>query len=421
MKPKQRILVFEHTQLNIGDQGFTRQHWEKLGWYNNRHEGKYFTLTPKGIKFQQYVGVIQVGNLVIEILPKVNRDTGDDSKRQWQQVLIDMLRVCHRLKIDSHDKAAVKIKNNSILDTYLELFLQECEAIARKGLVKKYRTVQQNCTSLKGKLLFPKQLQKNLIHQERFFTQYQHFDRDNVFNQILHQALLLIPALSDQRMLKDRVADLLLLFPELSPLKITAATFQHLTYDRKTSDYKPAMEIAAMLLLNYRPDICGGHHHLLAILFDMNTLWEEYIFRQLQKHKPDGYTVISYSSRKFWESEKHPVSRKIEPDIVITDDQDRSFILDTKWKLIPGHGPADADLKQMYVYNDYWQSKMAILIYPQPDHSAGMEYHAGSFSEQGGQPARHGCSILKVSVLNEFHKLDRQLGQWIHEQLMAVL
>lgn len=66
------IQVFEHELLKVDSKnGFSQVHWEKLGWYNEEHGGKYFSLAPKGVKFKNYVGVIQVDDLTIEILPKL--------------------------------------------------------------------------------------------------------------------------------------------------------------------------------------------------------------------------------------------------------------------------------------------------------------------------------------------------------------
>lgn len=423
MKYNSPIQVFEHGLLNIDKHRFTKAHWEKLGWYNDRHSGRFFSLTPNGVKFNQYVGVIQVGNITIEILPKINKYAEDSEKAKWQKVLVDMLRECRWMQVHSHEKASLKFKSNSILETYLNLFLVECESILRQGLVKKYRSVSSNRTNLKGKLLFPQQIQKNLVHQERCYTQYQVFDRENIFNQILFQALQIIPHISQHPLLRDRVYNLLLSFPELKRINITHTTFKNLNFDRRTNHYKEAMEIAAMLLLNFRPDIRGGHNNVFAILFDMNDLWEEYIFRQLHKQKPDHHTVVSQSSKKFWELNNSNISKKIRPDIIITNIINKKiFILDTKWKLLPFNIPADDDLKQMYVYNEYWQSRMAILVYPHSFYTTLPECHTGFFNKKHNSSATHGCGIMKISVLNEnSNSLDKSIGKRMHDYLETIL
>ena len=177
------------------------------------------------------------------------------------------------------------------------------------------------------------------------------------------KALKLIPVISQSPYLKDKVYNLLLSFPELEDITVKYETFDKLVFDRKTSRYKAAIEIAAMLLLNYRPDISAGKNHVLAILFDMNDLWEEYIYRQLYKHKPPNWTVRAQNSKQFWKLNSSNGYKTVRPDIVIHNQtNDTTIIVDTKWKLPDNNIPADSDLKQMFVYNELvWQKRVATL------------------------------------------------------------
>jgi len=412
MKLNKPIQVFEHQTLRISEHGFTSNHWAALGWYNEKHGGCFFTLTPKGVKFNQYVGVIQVGNITIEILPKISQTVEKGDKAKWQKVLIDMLRECRWMKVYSHDKASLCFKHNSILEAYLEFFLLECEGIVRAGLVKKYRSVDSNCTALKGKLLFGKHIQHNIVHKENFYTRHQVYDSENIFNQVLFKALQLIPSICQSPFLNDRVYSLLLSFPELDDIRVTASTFEKMVFNRKTLRYKEAIEIAAMLLLNYRPDISTGKNHVLAILFDMNDLWEEYIYRQLYKNRPADWIIQSQNSKLFWKFEGNSYGKTIRPDIVIHHSGlDKKIVLDTKWKLPENNVPADADLKQMFVYNEYWTGRNALLVYPHAVHREEPVYCEGQFEKKGTATTTHKCGILKVPVLDKGNEnLDRTIG-----------
>jgi 5-methylcytosine-specific restriction enzyme subunit McrC len=419
MRNNKPIQVFEYKPLLIGEHGFKQEHWNALGWYNEKHSGRFFTLTPKGVKFNQFVGVIQVGNITIEILPKISQIAEKGDKAKWQKVLIDMLRECRWMQVYAHDKASLRFKPNSILEAYLELFLNECEQLLREGLVKKYRLVENNCNALKGKLLFQKQIQINSVHKERFYTRHQVFDRENVFNQILLKALKLIPNISQSPILKDKVYNLLLAFPELADKAVNQETFQNLVYDRKTTRYKNAIEIAAMLLLNYRPDISNGQNHVLAILFDMNDLWEEYIYRQLYKSKPPGWVISPQNSKPFWKLKEGNSSKSVRPDIVIHDKlRDTKIILDTKWKIPNNNIPSDEDLKQMFVYNEYWTSMNALLVYPKASYSEIPIHTEGSFVKKTNASKTHHCGLMKMAVLDEKNsKLDLTIGKRINDFL----
>ena len=419
MRNNKLIQVFEHKHLSIGEHGFSKSHWEALGWYNEKHGGYFFSLTPKAVKFNQFVGVIQVGNLTIEILPKISQVGENADKAKWQKVLIDMLRECRWMQVYVQDKAALQFKPNSILEAYLELFVQECEDVIREGLIKKYRAVANNCTALKGKLLFNKQIQINLVHKERFYTRHQVFDRENVFNQILLKALRLIPILSQSPYLKDRVSKLLLSFPELVDITVNHETFEKLVFDRKTIRYREAIEIAAMLLMNYRPDISTGQNHVLSILFDMNDLCEEYIYRQIYKFKPRNWNIRSQNSKQFWKLNSSTSFKTVRPDIVIHNlTNDTKIILDTKWKIPDNNIPADADLKQMFVYNEYWAGQNALLVYPNAVYTEKPDYQEGTFVKKEMVIATHSCGVMKMAVLDiKNMTLDNTIGKRINEFL----
>ncbi len=55
-QPKQ---VFEYTTLVVKKIPVSkRRHWQLLGWYNEAHGGRYFDLTPNGVRFKQFVRVV---------------------------------------------------------------------------------------------------------------------------------------------------------------------------------------------------------------------------------------------------------------------------------------------------------------------------------------------------------------------------
>lgn len=408
MQNNKPIQVFEHSILNYDTNGFTKSHWEEMGWYNENHGGLFFTLTPKGVKFNQYVGVIQVGSVTIEILPKIGRTVVEKDKGKWQKVLLDMLRECRWMRVFANEKAALRFKPNSILEAYLELFINECEILVREGLIKKYRSQSENCTALKGKLLFSRQIQKNNIHQERFYTRHTVFDRENLFNQILIKAIKLIPVFSNSPALRDKVYNLILSFPELENISVNSETFNKLVFDRKSDRYQEAIEIAGMILLNYRPDISTDQNHILAILFDMNDLWEEYVYRQLVRFKPMHWSVKVQNSKTFWALQDNRRHKTIRPDIFIFDhEKNKGLVVDTKWKLPEDDIPADSDLKQMFVYNEYWESNTAVLFYPKSEYVDVPLYTKGCYIKKD-----HHCGILKMSVLDQGNQtLDKSMGQ----------
>lgn len=402
------IRLFEYDKLIVTEEagGFNDRHWRALSRYNEEYGNRFFTTLHNGVKFKEYVGVLQVENLTIEILPKVDRS--DPNVDTWQAILLEMLRECKWMQVHAHQEASLRLKHNSILDAYLEVYLNSCVRLLYEGLVKKYRQQEGNLYALKGKLKFSGHISRNIVHQERFYTEHSIYNQDNIFNRILLKALRTIPRFTNSPLLKDKLGRLLLDFPDLPDMEVRAKTFQNLVYDRKTERYKSAMEIAAMLLLNYRPDVRGGRNHVLAILFDMNELWEEYFYRRLRHSLPEGWTIEAQARKVFWEMTDKNVHKNIKPDVVIRipGEKEKVVIIDTKWKMPGNDIPSDADLRQVFVYNKYWGAGLGILVYPQPEQEKAFEWLEGCYINE-----RSRCVVSKINVLNEEKQLRRDLTQ----------
>lgn len=356
MNKKKFIQVFEHQKLRYDDSGiFRKHHFDAMVKFNELHQNKYFTIIHKGIRFGSYVGVIQIGGLTIEILPKADTNENADTNL-WQNVLLNMLKVCKKIQVESISETQLKKRYHSILDVYFELYLNEVERLVKKGLIKKYRKNQSNQNALKGKLLFAQNIQQNLVHKERFYCEHQVYDQNHLLHQILYKGLLVLKTFVNDS-LKDKLNRLLFNFQDFENINIQKKHFDKIIIDRKNHDYQKAIDIAKIIILNYSPSLNYGNENLLTLLFDMNALWEEYIFRILQKHKTDEIQVSFQNSDKFWEN------KRIRPDIVLKT-KNETFVIDTKWKIIEANNPSDDDLKQMFVYNLHWKAEKTLLLYP---------------------------------------------------------
>jgi len=386
MSSRRFIQVFEYEKLRYDDSGiFRKHHFDAMVKFNELHQNKYFTIIHKGIRFRSYVGVIQIGRLTIEILPKADNNE-DSNKNLWQSILLNMLKVCKRIQIETVSETQLKKRYNSILDIYFELYLTEIEKLIKKGLIKQYRKVRSNQNALKGKLIFSKNIQHNIVHKERFYCEHTSYDKNHLIHQILYKGLLILKGFINDS-LKDKLNRILFEFEEINEITIHKNHFEKIVLNRKNKDYEKALEIAKIIILNYSPNLNYGNENLLTLLFDMNVLWEEYIFRILKKHKPENMSVSFQNSDKFWEN------KRIRPDIVLKTPEE-TFIIDTKWKIVESNNPSDDDLKQMFVYNLHWKAEKSLLLYPKTNQS---DSHFGKFHYNN---LENKCKLAFINIID---------------------
>ena len=367
------IYKFEHGFLAVEEDGFSNTHFQLLAKYLEKQKKSYLFETSyrkgkNGIKFNSYVGVITVKDLTIYVLPKADKDANDGDKDLWSKRLFFMLLQVRKLNVQTTSPANLQWKPNVLLNIFLKKFLDEVAVLLNRGLIKTYRKTDGNRTALKGKLLFNKQIAYNCVHQERFYVRYTTYDYNHILNRIIRQALLAICDITNSSDIKGRATSTLFNFPELDEIAVTPELFSRLIFDRKREDYRNVIKLAEMILLNYSPDLHHGNNHVWTLMFDMNKLWEEFVFVTLRR-KLIGCTVSAQKQKTLWESDNN--RKTVRADIVVEKDGD-VFVLDTKWKMPRYDGkivPSDADLHQMYVYLDVYKNegikaKKVALLYP---------------------------------------------------------
>jgi 5-methylcytosine-specific restriction enzyme subunit McrC len=416
------IQVFEYTTLPVGE-GFSLSHFNCLVQHNERHGNRFFEVGLNRIHFRNYVGVIQVGNLTIEILPKADKDPiSKNQKNKWQGALIDMLRQSGFIRVASLSDARLRLQLSSLLDIYFESFLVEVDKLVHHGLVRKYRQTCGNLSALKGRILFRQHIAKNLVHGERFFTAHVFYDRNNPFNQILLIALDVLIRVSSNFHLVGIARSLTSLFQGVSDIEVTEQTFNRLPYNRNTERYRKAVQLARLIILNYSPDLRGGKEDVLAILFDMNSLFERFVYAQLkQAEAKQALRRISFKaqvSRRFWSADR--MQKSIRPDIIAqigTGPDHERVVVDTKWK-IPNDGrPGDADLQQMHTYNVQFGARRSFLLYPRVGNQVDIQ---GRFSQgEALQPSfDHNCKMLFLELFDG-NKLRNDIGEELIQMLTS--
>lgn len=413
------IRVFEHERLKIGDRRrgvdgaevvFQARDFDALAFFSEKQPRPLFEIGHRSVRFSNFVGYLEVGALGIEILPKADRGVRGPAAAPWRDALLDMIAVAYGLRLFQPMDARLALRDGNLFDVYIQRFLSEVETLVHRGLVRGYRRVHENRSAFRGRLLVAENIRKNLVLAQRIFVEHEIYDHDILVNQALQAALAVLDRSSLGGSLRSRLVRARGAFPEHVSDDIDLVALDRMVLTRNTEPYAMALRLARLILEHRAPTLRAGRTQVLALLFDMNALWERYVAALLRRSAPDSVRVIEQDGRRFWKAPRARV-RKVRPDILVTERAgEASLVLDTKWKVPARGNPSDDDLKQMFVYNELYACSRSLLVYPQ---ASGAEACDGAFHSGG-----HACGTRFLSFFDDAGRYSRAVAI---EQVLGLL
>ena len=360
------LVVSEHQRLVVGEAvltpagtttTFTSDCFDLLARFVDRTRCPAFRIGYRSVTVGHHVGYLRVGPLRLEILPKLA-----SADLPWRDLLVHMINESADVRLTLGAASPLQKRPRDLFDLLVARFVDLAERIARDGLARTYREVEENGTVLRGRLLVPQHVRANVAHRERVFTAYEVWDANNVANRILHAGLRAVARTTSRADLRARGEQLLAAFPEFDDGRIQASYFLRVPHDRRTARYREALVLARMLLFGERPDLRWGELDVVSLLFDMNQLFESYVAARLRRIS--GLRVRAQSRLAFWKG--NDGSRRIlKPDLIVNTAAGTAVVLDTKWKVLrENNRPSDEDLRQLYAYVEHVEAREGFLVYP---------------------------------------------------------
>ncbi|MCG8014607.1 MAG: McrC family protein [Candidatus Thiodiazotropha sp. 'RUGA'] len=370
------LSVIEHESLQIlrsrgrGQKALDYSHADTLARLEKELSTRAWSWGNQQIKFGHYCGVISLGNLSIEILPKIyglEVDLGSS-----RAALVRMLSKARRLKLRRAGTAGIALQKHSLLDVFILHFCDQLHAEMMQGMIRTYIERNENLNVLRGRLRIEQQLKQNLTHRERLFCQYDELSDDNVHNQILKHVLKILQKIAIGNRVRIHVAELLMRFDPISDIAVDIDLLNSLRFDRSTARYESIFEQCKWFLMGLYPDVLSGKETCVSLLFDMNHLFELYIGAELRKNAwSKGLRVREQGPQKFlarrMDGDQNVFMMK--PDISFLNKKNQVVaIADAKWKLLDEGqrklGIIQADLYQMESYATRYRVKQLFMVYP---------------------------------------------------------
>ncbi|MCT7495585.1 McrC family protein [Aliarcobacter cryaerophilus] len=362
---------FEYLQYkdNTKDNFIKKETFDSLEKFvlENEKTAQYLKITTKNgfgkvLQTQNYVGVIQTKDgTTIEILPKIKNATTEKSK----DILIKMLKTLKNSPFKNSSVANLKSSKIPLFEIFISMFLEELTVLVRNGIKSDYISKEENLKFLKGKLKISEQIKYNTIHKERFFVQYEEFISNRVENRLIKTTLQFLYNKSKLNKNQQRIREFLFVFDEIEISHNIKTDFSKIKLNRQMKDYQQVLLWCKTFLFENSFSPYKGNDIAFALLFDMNLLFESFVYSYLKKSS--NFQDIKSQDRTHHLAYENGIGRfRLKPDIVINGGK---IIADTKWKILSEdkayNGVLQDDMYQLYAYGTkYDNCEKIYLIYP---------------------------------------------------------
>ena len=371
MKKEFILKEFEYLQYkdNTKDNFIKKETFDSLEKFvlENEKTAQYLKITTKNgfgkvLQAQNYVGVIQTKDgTTIEILPKIKNATTEKSK----DILIKMLKTLKNSPFKNLSVTNLKSSKIPLFEIFISMFLEELTVLVRNGIKSDYISKEENLKFLKGKLKISEQIKYNTIHKERFFVQYEEFISNRVENRLIKTTLQFLYNKSKLNKNQQRIREFLFVFDEIEISHNIKTDFSKIKLNRQMKDYEQVLLWCKTFLFENSFSPYKGNDIAFALLFDMNLLFESFVYSYLKKSS--NFQYIKSQDKTHHLAYENGIGRfRLKPDIVINSGK---IIADTKWKILSEdkayNGVLQDDMYQLYAYGTkYDNCEKIYLIYP---------------------------------------------------------
>ena len=171
---------------------------------------------------------------------------------------------------------------------------------------------------------------------------------------------------------RRRLAELSLAFADVRVVPLAMLPWNRVALDRTNGAWASLLRLAKLLLGKRFQTTSSGSAPGFSLLFEMNSLFEEYIGLTLRsalvrsgidvrlQGPRDHALVADDDTRRF----------ATKPDIVLSYEGEHVLIIDTKWKRLEGavskanRGVGQDDVYQMMAYAQVYRCSRLMLLYP---------------------------------------------------------
>lgn len=361
--PRTTRQIHEHQEIPYADLRSVQELEELVETSGKR----IFAFLRRQLRAQQYVGLVQTSSETIEILPKVY-----PKDSQNLGFLILLLRLTGIADLRPIGTAGLETFRGSFLQIWIRHFADTLHQLLTHRFKRQYVEVERTTGFIRGRLQIENMQTGREELSGQFPCQYELHTPDHRMNQVLKGCARLLHRDACAPQVRSRLRGCLDALVGVTDRPVSASDLDRIHLNRLNREYESILRLCRLLLEDSTLGIRSGAADQLALVFNMNRLFEsaiESLLRRFQDQLRIGGHPIEHVNRQvslgtlFGEF-------AMQVDVVVTDDRGQRTLIDTKYKTV-GHsdrnsGLSQSDFYQMHAYATAGDRSYdrVVLLYP---------------------------------------------------------
>lgn len=369
----------------------------------------------RALRARGVVGILAAKDCSLEILPKIDVASGESADLQnaaSRKCLIHMLAVALNLKLDPGSITNLAWQRETLLEILIRIFCDKLTEAVRKGMPRRYLEEEDDLPALRGRLNLARQFTRHAVNPSRLACRFDVLSEDTALNRIMKATVAHLSQMSRSLANQQRLRELAFVYADITEISPPALRWDEVVIDRTNRPWQDLLGMARLFLQGRYQTTTGGAGQGTALLFEMNTLFEEYVGRLISQALARTDLAVSLQGGRLpcLTAETNEKLFQTKPDILVRRKGTVTHVIDTKWKRIssrrddPEQGVSQGDVYQMMAYAQLYRAPRLTLLYP---------HHPGLGSEERVH-ARHRITghdtileIASIDVANRNNMLDR--------------
>lgn len=303
-------------------------------------------------------------------------------KNIYYMVLYAFEHIKNKSEIKDKDLENLKTVN----DVVATIFLSEVTKIVKKGIIKKYNSIEEETNMIKGRINVKESMK---LFNAKLNCTFDEFNANNKLNAVLKYTLNILIFL-DNKYISNKARKLFHSFDDVEYKQFNLSDIYKIEFDRLSRDYEYAVKLAAFIISGSIPTDKVNKVKFIDILKNdevMSNIFEKFLLNFYKIHtsyKVSGSKQIEWYLKPIDESD-HSLIPKMKTDIEL-ENSDVKIIMDAKYyrnAFTNQYECKKVSSSNMYQINTYLmhnrhvkKNLRGILIYPANGYSFKEKFQA---------------------------------------------